>query len=365
MTITLTSKDYDELWEEGTAYSTSNPVVEPFEYFYETPKKLGLGYCRRIEVYPQLWLSIFDKEYHHDMIFQIPVNNHPLQFGALVLGKYTDTYGQVGEGHTFISGGGVQQKFNAFYHQSQRILGIDIEMPPELLTSFFPGKDGKMLPQLTFLAKENDWQTLLFPKTNPVIIGVAQQIINCPYQGTAKRMYLQGKIIELMALQLAPFLADREGTNELTLVPDSTGDATRCSSGSRQGRYASASPSVSQLPPRLKRDTIAKIYHAKEILQVRLEYPPLLSELAQQVGVSESTLQRGFQMLFGTTVFGYLTQKRMEQAHHLLLDNNLTVAEVANIVGYAHLGHFAAAFKRKFGITPRECFLGKKLVSGL
>jgi AraC-like DNA-binding protein len=356
MTITLTSKDYDELWEEGTAYSTSNPVLEPFEYFYETPKKLGLGYCRRIEVYPQLWLSIFDKEYYHDLIFQIPVNNHPLQFGALVLGKYTDTYGQVGEGHTFISGGGVQHKFNTFYHQSQRILGIDIEMPPELLTSFFPGKDGKILPQLKFLAKENDWQTLLFPKTNPVIIGVAQQIINCPYQGTAKRMYLQGKVIELMALQLAPFLADNERTNESTLGRHFRGDGTR---------YAEASPSVSQIPPRLKKDTIAKIYHAKEILQVRLEHPPLLSELAQQVGISESTLQRGFQILFGTTVFGYLTQKRMEQAHHLLRDNNLTVAEVANIVGYAHLGHFAAAFKRKFGMTPRECFLGKKLVLGL
>lgn len=353
MTIILTSKDYDELWEEGKAPSTCNPVQESFEYFYEAPKKLGLGYYRKIEVYPQLWLSIFDKQYHHDMLFQVPINNHPLQFGALVLGKYTDTFGQVGEGHTFISGGGVQHKFNAFYHQSQRILGIDIEMPPELLTSFFPGKDGKMLPQLKFLAKENDWQTLLFPKTNPVIIDVAQQIINCPYQGTAKRMYLQGKVIELMALQLAPFLADNQGTNESA---HSTEDATR---------YAEASPSVSQLPPRLKRDTIAKIYHAKEILQVRLEYPPLLSELAQQVGVSESTLQRGFQMLFGTTVFGYLTQKRMEQAHHLLRDNNLTVAEVANIVGYAHLGHFAAAFKRKFGITPRECFLGKKLVSGL
>lgn len=95
--------------------------------------------------------------------------------------------------------------------------------------------------------------------------------------------------------------------------------------------------------PRLKRDTIAKIYYAKEILQARLENPPLLSELAQQVGVSETTLQKGFQMQFGTTVFGYLTNQRMEQAYQLLKNSALTVAEVANIVGYFHLGHFAVA----------------------
>ncbi|QYO68747.1 hypothetical protein JVX88_30555 [Leptolyngbya sp. 7M] len=32
------------------------------------------------------------------------------------------------------------------------------------------------------------------------------------------------------------------------------------------------------------------------------------------------------------------------------------------MVGYSNLGHFAAAFKRKFGITPRDDLWGKKLL---
>jgi AraC-like DNA-binding protein len=332
MTITLTIKDYNELLKTSKDNSTCYPGLELYEYLDEISQYLGRGYYRAIEVYPELWLNIFDLEYNHDIVLKVPVSHHPLQFGALALGMYTDTCGQIGGGYTFISGGGVQHKYDASYRQSQRILGVDIVMPPELLRTFFPGKDREMLPQLKFLAKESDWQTLLYPKTNPAIQGVVLQIINCPYQGTAKRMYLQGKVIELMALQLAPFLEENTPT---------------------------------QLPPRLKKETIDKIYHAKDILQARLENPPLLSELAQQVGVSESTLQKGFQMQFGTTVFGYLTNQRMEQAHQLLQNHSFTVAEVANIVGYAHLGHFAAAFKRRFGITPRECFLSKKLVSGL
>ncbi|HIK06883.1 MAG TPA: helix-turn-helix transcriptional regulator [Trichormus sp. M33_DOE_039] len=332
MTITLTIKDYDELLEKSKENNTCYPALEPYEHLEEIPKQLGRGYYRAIEVYPELWLIIIDKEYDHDIILKIPESNHPFQFGALALGMYTDTCGQVGGGHTFISGGGVQRQADSAYCHSQRILGVDIIMPTHLLRTFFPGKDGEMLPQLQFLAKESDWQTLIYPKTNPAIQGVVLQILNCPYQGTTKRMYLQGKVIELMALQLAPFLEDNK---------------------------------VRQLPPRLKRDTIAKIHYAKEILQARLENPPLLSELAQTVGVSESTLQKGFQMQFGTTVFAYLTNQRMEQAHQLLQNSDFTVAEVANIVGYSHLGHFAAAFKRKFGITPKECFLGRNLVSGL
>ncbi|MEA5620086.1 AraC family transcriptional regulator [Cronbergia sp. UHCC 0137] len=332
MTITLTIQDYNELLKaskENTAYC---PVLETSEYLDEMPKQLGRGYYRTIEVYPQLWLYIFDKKYHHDIVLKTPMNNHPLQFGALAVGMYTDQYGQVGGGYTLISGGGTQHKIDVLYPHSQRILGVDIEMPPQLLRTFFPGKDGEMLPELKFLAKESNQQSLIYPKTHPAIQSVVLQIINCPYQGVTRRMYLQGKVIELMALQLAPFLEDHQ---------------------------------VKQLPSRLKQETIAKIYHAKEILQARLENPPLLSELAQQIGVSESTLQRGFQMQFGTTVFGYLTNQRMEQAHELLQNRSFTVAEVANIVGYSHLGHFAAAFKRKFGITPREYSLSKKLVSGL
>lgn len=44
----------------------------------------------------------------------------------------------------------------------------------------------------------------------------------------------------------------------------------------------------------------------------------------------------------------------LEQAQQLLRQGNLTVAMVANEVGYTHLGHFAAAFKRRFGMTPKE-----------
>lgn len=147
-----------------------------------------------------------------------------------------------------------------------------------------------------------------------------------PFCGAARRLYLQSKVFDLLTLQLQPIFADQ---------------------------------TLRQPPPGRKPDTIARIYHAREVLNSRLENPPALFDLAQQVGVSDRTLQRGFRDLFGTTVIGYFTQQRMNQAEQLLREGNYSVAEVANRVGYAHLGHFAAGFKRQFGITPSECLVGQ------
>ncbi len=58
--------------------------------------------------------------------------------------------------------------------------------------------------------------------------------------------------------------------------------------------------------------------------------------------------------LFGTTVFGYLFEYRMEMACRLLLDSEMNVQEIGNNIGYEHHSHFPTAFKRRFGVSPLE-----------
>ncbi|MBW4686496.1 MAG: AraC family transcriptional regulator [Komarekiella atlantica HA4396-MV6] len=326
MTITLTMQEDWELWTEANCNSSQQLEQEPFEIVREMPKRLGKGYVRDIEVYPELWVMILDYEYHDDVLCKIPEWDHPLQFCVYLLGKVTDEYGgQLGEGYTCISGSGVQRQMTTKAIKT-RYVGIDISMPADLLATFFPDEKGEISQQLRLLAKDDDWQTLLYPETTTAIVGITQQILNCPYKGMTRRMYLQAKVLELMALQLAPILSAQDG-----LEPS----------------------------PRLKTETIARIHRAREILLSHLENPPSLLELSQIVGVSDRTLRRGFKEMFGTTVFGYLSNIRMEQAEQLLREGKLSVAEVANLSGYSQQGHFAAAFKRKFGITPRECLSGK------
>ena len=158
---------------------------------------------------------------------------------------------------------------------------------------------------------------------------IIQEIWQHSYQGAIARMYLEAKVLELLALQLAQ-------------LSESKPNAVRST---------------------LQRKSIDRIYQARDILTTQLENPPSILELAQQVEISERTLRRGLRKLFSTTIVGYLALLRMEQAEKLLREGEFSIGEVANLVGYSHLGNFSTAFKRQFGITPSQCLAGQKSLS--
>ena len=153
-----------------------------------------------------------------------------------------------------------------------------------------------------------------------------KQICQHPYQGAIARMYLEGKVLELVAMQLAQLTTNCHRQTTLT---------------------------------KLNAREIDRIHDARNILLKDLDNPPSIKTLAYTVGIGDRKLQQGFKQLYGTTVFKYLHSYRLEQAQLMLREGNFSVAAVANNIGYTHLGHFAAAFKRKFGITPRDCLQGK------
>ncbi|MEO0457107.1 MAG: AraC family transcriptional regulator [Cyanobacteria bacterium P01_A01_bin.114] len=157
--------------------------------------------------------------------------------------------------------------------------------------------------------------------TTPTMLTAIQQILNCPYEGEIKKLYLESKALELVALKL-------EQVQQLERT---------------------SAPKI-----RLKSDDITRLYQAKDILLRDIERPPSLTALARQVGMNDFKLKRGFRQVFGTTVFGCLYQYRMEQARQLLETQNLRVVQVAQTVGYANPSQFSAAFKRRFGHSPKD-----------
>ena len=328
MTITLTDAEWNELWTESEAKSLYSPAHEPFLEVCVVPEAIGQGTYQLITLYPDVWLEITHRTYPQAVRVELPEAIHPLQFGFLLLGQIVDSNNEVlSRDYTMISGSGIQPRMMC------QMVGdyqghLSIIMSPERLAAFFPDEQGNLPVELEFLVKGNDWQTLIYPKNNSAIRQVIKEIIHCPHQGFAKRLFLQMKVTELMGLQLMAVL--------------------------RQG--------MSSQPSRLKPQTIAQIYAARELLLANLEQPPSSLELAKRVGISDRTLRRGFHELFGKTVFDYLTEQRMTQAEQWLREKARTVAEVAAIVGYSNPSHFTAAFKRQFGITPRDCLAGKKSV---
>ncbi len=101
-------------------------------------------------------------------------------------------------------------------------------------------------------------------------------------------------------------------------------------------------------------ETVSKIKHAKEIIMEEMNNPPTLTDLAKKVGLNIKKLKTDFKEFYGVPVFTFLLNYKMELAKKMLQEQQLNVNELAIHLGYSTSSHFIAAFKRKFGITPKQ-----------
>lgn len=95
-----------------------------------------------------------------------------------------------------------------------------------------------------------------------------------------------------------------------------------------------------------------KMHDARAVVEDCIGNPPSLPDLAAAVGTNECTLKRAFKEEFGMTVYAYVYRRRMELAAAMLRDPALSMADVALSLGYDHLSHFSAAFKKFYGVPP-------------
>lgn len=79
-----------------------------------------------------------------------------------------------------------------------------------------------------------------------------------------------------------------------------------------------------------------------------------LTELARHFGTNVKALQDDFRVTFGSTIFSYLKNYRLERAHEALRHEGVTVAEAAHLAGYVNPANFATAFRKRFGMSPRD-----------
>ena len=101
-------------------------------------------------------------------------------------------------------------------------------------------------------------------------------------------------------------------------------------------------------------ETISQLRQVKNIIVDQMADPPSLEELSKTVGLNIKKLKQGFKEIYGVPVFSFLLNYKLEFSKKLLIENQLNVNEIGNKIGYSNSSHFIAAFKRKFGITPKQ-----------
>lgn len=104
-------------------------------------------------------------------------------------------------------------------------------------------------------------------------------------------------------------------------------------------------------------DDRKKIEKAREVLIDHIGEPITIKELSRKVAINECYLKKGFKEMFGTTIFDFYQNQRMDHAKYLLYEKGLSVTEVSLFLGYSSISHFSTAFKKHTGLKPCELLL--------
>jgi AraC-like DNA-binding protein len=84
-----------------------------------------------------------------------------------------------------------------------------------------------------------------------------------------------------------------------------------------------------------------------------------LPNLAAEFNMSYSKFRREFKKRSGEAPGSYRKRKRFEKAQIILAENNLTIGQIAEKLGYVDIYTFSKHFKKYFGISPTEFRKGK------
>ncbi|MFY9074572.1 AraC family transcriptional regulator [Malaciobacter mytili] len=281
------------------------------------PSEIGVDYMEKI--YLQEGLLFLKTDYNiKNPIFLEAKKQNERKFVITICTKgnstYTNNYDKktlpFKEGFTTISLFKNTEGFREF--KDKQISQIRLILNENFLKRNFQ----KSLVEKFFYNKEN-LQLLDFSLTSLESQFLLNDILNCKLIGELRNMYIQGKVFELLSLEISKLQKNKE---EITL-------------------------------DEYDKNAILK---AKEILLENLQNPPSIVTLAKMVHLSEVKLKKGFKQLYKTTPYQLLLTHKMKLAKNMLQSGEYNINEVALQIGYKFANNFTNAFYKEFKTRPKD-----------
>ena len=327
-TVTIDAQDYFGDFHNPDPFMSAK---DGYEAYRQWPGDLSSGFFYLFKIRPGLILSIMNHKVHK------PLSIGPGTVTACFLLSFTLT-----------------GKIFALYNDGQSSRDNIIYNPNKCYLSYMPGGCGTAdyLPTTPFCAisiliepwlmsdlleEQNDRCALNAPDfagkaaadkflnlsldIPPIVNMKLHEILGCPYRGKLKKLFLEGKTLELIAHTFSQL------------------ESKACPHEKAFGHLAFAPDFV---------------HEVRDILIKNMQNPPSLSDLCRQVGVNKNKLCSCFRQAYGTSVFNYLRICRLERSKELLASGGKKVTEVAFEVGYAQQSNFTKEFKKYFGTSPRK-----------
>ncbi|TYA74048.1 AraC family transcriptional regulator [Seonamhaeicola marinus] len=289
----------------------------------DTPKKnVAVGTFDETKVDENVLVLTFKNDESVAQSAVKEINNSFIQFHFCVKGSAKFMFNQ---GRYALD---IHEENSLLLYNPQRELPINLQIEPNswmvsILISIqkFHGLFSQEADYISFLNEENkDKKYYKDGAISPSMAIVLNQLINYNLNSSIKNIYFKGKAYELLSLYF----------------------------------NRSEDADIEQCPFLVDEANVIKIRKAKDIVVSRMAEPPSLQELADEIGLNIKKLKEGFKQIYGDSVFSFLFDYKMEVARKLLESGENNVNEVGLKVGYSTSSHFIAAFKKKYGTTPKK-----------
>jgi len=219
-----------------------------------------------------------------------------------------------------------QGQYNCFYTQpsdcssflekGREFRMIDLFYSPLLLQEFVP-----YFPKLKSVIGATPGM-LLTPRPFGLPLGIREitnQLLQCPFDESARQLYFNLKVRELLCYMLES--AFKQYPDKLIFTPWE----------------------------------VSRIYKAKKILLEHIACkPPSIKKLAKLVALNEHKLKIGFRQHFNASIGQWMHEQKLQHSRELILNTNKPIKEISNLIGYPLTTNFITAFRKHFGVTPGD-----------
>lgn len=281
----------------------------------EVPDYLGTGSWERTIVSSDIEITACDMNFHEDIIMSSKEQDSGTKW-SFCLGAPIE-WTVVSPGRSYQLQAGQMSIFGTYpvhckglYEAGKSYRGITIKLSPVLMAEW-----GQAV-----LLRNHAGEPFYTQMAPFAVQRILQQMSQVDYEGNLKRMYLEGKVLELAAVFL----------HELS------------------------SPAL--VVQGLSRTDVDSLMRARQILDEDLLAPPTIQQLSRLVCLNEFKLKKGFKQLFGTPVHAYVMDRRLQAAYDLLQRGNINITMAAVACGFSNPSRFAEKFKVKYGESPSKYF---------
>ena len=238
-----------------------------------------------------------------------------VQYYSSVSGEEFHPYYQLSPNSLRAYIGGSQKTYQAVYHKNVPIRSVSISIMPDFYNRYLKERLGG-----EYIDPRNAFKKMVLGVDFPQLVALLKQIQSYSGSGMSAKLFYEGKVLEALALIMEEAKRNQDRKNKI----------------------------------RITKEDEENLNAVADYLDHHYSFPVSLEQLSKIAYMGTTKLKTTFRELFGCNISDYIIRKRMEQAQHLLIGTELSIAEIAQAVGYERADSFSRQFQRTTGLLPRE-----------